>query len=96
MAEVRSGQQDLSHRMVVFGKKLIVGIHQFALSHRGCRLLGRYIGGSLLQGELTNPHTDRSRGDQNHLVTLIFQVGQYAAKQLHATDIQVSRGICQR
>ena len=96
MAEVRAGEQDLRHRMIVLGEQLIVGVHQLALPHGGGRLLGGDVGGATGQGQLAHPHTDGAGGNQHQLMAGVFEIAHHLTQLLHPPNIQQSGGVRQR
>ena len=93
--QVLAGEQDQGHHMAVLGEELVIGVHQFTLAHGGGSLLARHITGPAGQGQLAHPHTDGPGGDQNDLMTGIFQVTEHLAQLFHLADIQPAGGIGQ-
>ncbi len=87
---VLAGNQNLCDGVVILRKKLIVGIHQLALSHGRRRLLGRDILRPGLQRELADAHADRAGRDEDHFMPRVFQVAQDLAKPLDLAYIQKS------
>ncbi|MPN04606.1 hypothetical protein SDC9_151849 [bioreactor metagenome] len=77
------GEQNLRHGMIIFGKKLIIGIHQFALAHGGSRLLGGHIFRPSGQHQLAHAHADGSRTYQDHLMSGILQIAEHLYELLH-------------
>ena len=82
--------------MIVFSKKLVIGIHQFALSDGRRRLLRGNIGRPAFQSELSDSHADGAGGDQNDLISRIFEIAHDPAQLLHTADIQKPRFIGKR
>ena len=95
-ADILAGEQHLRHRVVVFVEQLVVGVHQLALTHGGCGLLGGHVRRAAGQIQLTHAHADGAGGHQNDLVPGIFQVTEHLAQRLHPLDIQPPGGVRQR
>ncbi|MPN37639.1 hypothetical protein SDC9_185159 [bioreactor metagenome] len=58
--------------MVVFPEQLIIGVHQFALTNGGAGLLGRHVGRSALQPQLSNANADGAGRDQHDFLAAVF------------------------
>ena len=84
MPEIITREQYLCYGMMVFGKQLIIRIHQLALANGRSGLLGRDIHRALLQAQLTNAHADSTGGNQNDLMPGIFDIADRTAKLLGA------------
>ena len=89
------GEQDLRHRVVVFGKQLVVGVHQFTLTHGSGSLLGGDVLGPFLQAQLAHAHADGTGGHQDHLMTGVFDVGDHLGQKLHPANVQMAGGMGQ-
>ena len=89
-------QQDLPHRAGVFGKELIVDVHDVALSH-GCRcLLVAELRGPRPHLQLGHPHGNGAGGYQDHLVSHAVQIGQHPGHPLDALKVQNTGRMGQR
>ena len=62
--DIRCGDEQLCHGVVILGEELVVNVHQLALADSG--------GGA--QVELAKAHGDGTRGDEDDLVSHIFKV----------------------
>ena len=74
LGDVRPGDEQLGHRVVILGEQLVVRIHQLALAHGGGGLLGGNVLGPLRQVQLAEAHGNGAGGHQNDLMPGIFQV----------------------
>ena len=81
-------EQDLGHRMIVFPKGFVVGIHQLALAHGGGGLLGGHVGRPAGQVQLAHPHADGAGGHQDGLIPHALQIGQYTGQMLHVLQVE--------
>ena len=88
--DVRRREQHLRHGVVVFGKQLVVGVHQLALAHGRGGLLGGHVRGARPELQLAHAHADGARGNQHDLVPGILQVRQCFAQCFHQADVQTS------
>ena len=88
-------EQDLGHRVIVFPKGFVVGIHQLTLAHGGSGLLRWHILRALGQRELADAHADGPGRDQDDLVPGVFQVAEDLAQLLHPADVQQAGGVGQ-
>lgn len=93
---VRTGDQQLCHRVAIPGEQLVVGVHQFALANGGSGLLGGNIPGTLRQVELAHAHGNGTGGDQNDLVPGVFQIAEDLAKTFDPGNVQSAGGMGQR
>ena len=96
MAQIVCGQQDLRNRVIVFGEKLVIRVHQLALTHRSRCLLACHVTRTSGKTQLAHAHADRTGRDENDLVSRVFEVGKDLAKLLNSLDIEPARGVCQR
>ena len=96
VGNVRRGDEELCHGVVILREQLVVNIHQLALSHGGGRLLGGHIGGTPRQIQLPHAHADGAGGHQNDLMPRVLQVAEHLAQPLHPLDVQTPRGVSQR
>ena len=92
---IRAIEQNLSHGVVVFREQLVIGVHQFALAHGGCSLLGGNIPGLSGQQQLANAHGDGTGGHHENFMAHIFQIGQGFAQTLDPPDVQTAGGMGQ-
>lgn len=92
---IGGGEQNLGHGVIVLGKGLVIGIHELTLSHGGGGLLGGGVLGPVGEGEFARPHADGPGGDQDDLMTGVFQVTEDPAQFLHPPDVQQARGVGQ-
>ena len=92
---VFSRQKDLRHGMVVFGKQLVVNIHQLALPHGGRGLLGGHIIRPFRKIELSDAHGDGAGGYEDDFVPGVFDIAEDLAEGFHAADIHAPGGMRQ-
>ncbi len=95
MVHVCGGEQNLGHGVVVFGKGLVIGVHQFALAYGSGGLLAGGVLRPLVEGEFAHPHADGPRGDQDQLMSGVFQITEDPAQPLHPPQVQQARGMGQ-
>ena len=60
--------------VVILRKELIIGVHQLALADCGGSLLGRHVLRPLAQIQLAKAHRNGAGGNENDLVSHVFQV----------------------
>ena len=72
--DIRCGDEQLCHGVVILGEELVVNVHQLALADSGGGLLRRHVLRSFAQVELAKAHGDGTRGDEDDLVSHIFKV----------------------
>ena len=95
VVDVRCGNQQLCHRMVVLGEQPVVNVHQLALPDGSSRLLGRSVRGARAEVQLADAHGDGAGGHQNDFVPGVLQVADDAAQVCHAADVGPSGGMGQ-
>ncbi len=80
--EVERGQQHLAGHQVVGAERVVVDLHQPALTHRRDRLQGDRVTGSAAaaQAERGQPGRDGPRADHHHLVAVGAQLGDLGAE----------------
>ena len=86
--DVGRGDQKLRDSVIIFGKELVIQIHELALTNGSGRLLGRRVLRSLTQIELREAHRDGAGGDEDDLMPGVFQIGEDLAQLLDALDVQ--------
>ena len=82
-----AGDQQLRHRVVVLAEQLVIYIHQLALPHSGGGLFGRDVFWLFPQSQLPHAHADGAGGNQDQLMSGIFDVAHDLAQLLHPADI---------
>ena len=82
-----TGDQQLSHRMVILAEDPVVSVHQFTLTHSGSGLLGGDIIRTLQKTQFTHTHTDRTGGHQDHLMAGVLDIADDLAKLFGTADI---------
>ena len=91
--EVVGSQKKLSNRVVVARKELVVDVHQLALTDRCRRLLGGDITGACGEHKLAHSHSDRTRGNEDYLVTCVFKIAEDLAEYLHQSYVESARRV---
>ena len=74
VAQVIRSDQQLRHGMVILAEKLVVDVHQLALTYGGSCLLGGDIPRPGSQAQLAHPHADGTGGHQNQLMAGVSDV----------------------
>ena len=72
--DIRCGDEQLCHGVVILGEELVVNVHQLALADSGGGLLRRHVFRPFAQVELAKAHGDGAGGDEDDLVSHIFKV----------------------
>ena len=95
MGDILAGDQQLGYGVVIFSKELVVDVHEFALPY-GCRcLLAWDVFGTASEPQLPHAHADGTGGDQNHLMSRIFDIADDLTQLCHPPDVQVPAGVGQ-
>ena len=87
---VFTGDEKLGNRMGVFTEKLVVCIHQFALTNCRRGLLCGNVSGTLAQPQLADTHTNGAGGNNNNLRSCIFNIADHLAQFLNTPYIQMA------
>ena len=74
--------------MVVFGKQLVVNVHQFALANRGDRLFAGHVLRFFTQAELAHADRLRARADQHQFPPAVFDVGKHFDQCFDTADVE--------
>ena len=92
---VLTGDQQLCYRVVIFAEQLVVSIHQLALTDGSGCLLGGDIFGTLPQTQLAHTHADGTGGNEDYLMSCVFNVTHNLAQLLYPADVQMPGGMGQ-
>ena len=69
---IGTGKQYLRYSMIILGKKFIISIHQFALTHSGSCLLAGHICRMAGKTQLSHTHADGTGGNQHDFIACVF------------------------
>ena len=90
------GNQHLRHNLTIIGKEFFVGVHQNALAYGSSSLLAGNSFRLARQSHTIHAHSHSTAGNQNHFLTLILQIADFARQTVNLTKIALAVGIGNR
>ena len=93
---LRLRNQHLRHNLPIVGKKLLICVHQNALTNSSSSLLAgnrRRLAG---QAHAVNAHSHSAARNKNHLLALILQIADFSRQTVNLTEVALAVGIGNR